>query len=97
LIKIKIILADFNVSAVMMGGVDNFKSVEGTTYFFAPECCKDDEEETKKGYAGKPVDIWALGVTTFILIFKRLPFSEDNSDNVLGLYDMIAKGEYFDL
>lgn len=78
----------------MVGGIDNFKSVEGTTYFFAPECCKEEEdEENKKGYKGKPVDIWALGVTTFILVFKTLPFCESNSENVIGLYDLIAKGE----
>ena len=39
------------------------------------------------------MDVWALGVTTFILTFKVLPFKED-SDNILGLYDLIAKGEY---
>jgi len=77
----------------MLGGDDHFNNVEGTTYFFAPECCRDEEDDSKKGYAGKPADIWALGVTTFILVFKKLPFSEENNENILGLYDIIAKGE----
>jgi len=77
----------------MLGGNDNFKNVEGTTYFFAPECCKEDEEEAKKGYAGKPADVWALGVTAYILIYKKLPFTDQDSD-MLGLYEKISKGEY---
>ena len=48
--------------------------------------------ETYKGYSAKPVDIWALGVTLYIMIFKQLPFNE-NEDGVVGLMDKIAEAK----
>lgn len=40
----------------------------GTMLFFAPELW------TRKRSSGKPVDIWAMGVTLYVLLTGRLPF-----------------------
>lgn len=83
-------ITDFNVSKMLDDSGDNVdKKVEGTMYFMAPECC---EEEVKQ-FAGKPLDIWALGVTTFILTYKDLPFKPDNPENIIELMDLISNGK----
>lgn len=68
---------------------EKIKSVKGTNYFSAPECC----EEGSNSFEGKPLDIWALGVTMFILIFKKLPFYLENEENVIGLLNLIAEAK----
>ncbi|KAI9889848.1 MAG: hypothetical protein M1814_004682 [Vezdaea aestivalis] len=53
-----------------------FKTV-GTPAFFAPEVCGCDIFENDGAITPKishQVDIWALGVTLFALVFARLPF-----------------------
>ena len=36
----------------------------------APEACDPDVDE----FSGKAVDVWALGVTLYILLFNKCPF-----------------------
>lgn len=36
--------------------------------------------------AGKPVDVWACGVTLFAMIYGHVPFL---SDNLVGIYEAI--------
>ena len=46
---------------------------------------------------GKPLDIWALGVTSYILAYKKLPFVEndDNFDeDLIDLFDIIINKDY---
>ena len=38
---------------------------------------------------GKPIDIWALGITLYILAYKKFPF-ESKDNNILELYEKIA-------
>jgi serine/threonine protein kinase len=60
----------------------------GTYHFFAPECC-DTECEV---YSGSKVDIWALGVTLFCLLYNRLPFWTENSRlSEFAILDVILK------
>jgi [calcium/calmodulin-dependent protein kinase] kinase len=84
-------ITDFNVSHMGEGeeGDKVSKKVEGTMFFYAPECCEEDIKE----FAGKPLDIWALGVTTYILTFKKLPFELENQEDILGLLDHIMHGQ----
>lgn len=72
----------------------NTQKNEGTVYFMAPECCREeDEEQNKKDFVGKPLDIWALAVTIFIMTFKTFPFKAKESGDMLELLDLIANAE----
>jgi len=82
-------ITDFNVSS-MIEGVDRFKTTAGTMYFYAPEECFGDGES----FAGKPLDIWALGVTLYIMIYRKLPFYPKNEGNMIELLDIISEGKF---
>lgn len=40
-------------------------------------------------YSGKPVDMWALGVITFVLLGGYMPFEDENQARLFG---KIVKG-----
>ena len=42
--------------------------------YLAPECVKSNNKGTSF-YSGRAVDIWALGLTMFNLVFNDFPFS----------------------
>ncbi|KAH8730086.1 hypothetical protein GQ44DRAFT_673827 [Phaeosphaeriaceae sp. PMI808] len=49
----------------------------GTPLFYAPELCRTDfEADTPKVDGG--IDVWALGVTLYCLIYGRFPFHDTN-------------------
>jgi len=86
-----IFLADFNVSAMVERYQDKkIDSVEGTMYFYAPETCSDDVNEDR--FDAFPLDVWALGVTTFALTFLSLPFKSENNCYT-DLTEKICKAE----
>ncbi|KAJ9454228.1 Myosin light chain kinase A [Diplonema papillatum] len=60
-------LADFGFSCVV-SNESTLTSFCGTTVFMAPEILTD------RPY-GKPVDMWAVGVITYLLTYGKLPFS----------------------
>ncbi|OWB85972.1 nucleotide binding protein [[Candida] boidinii] len=75
-------ISDFGVSfAASLDGNNEFELAKtaGTPAFLAPELCKTDGSEVKVTYK---IDIWALGVTLYCLLFGRLPF-EAKSEFVL--------------
>ena len=47
------------------------KGMMGTVRFMAPECFKD---ETSKELHGKRVDIWAAGISLYLLLTNKYPF-----------------------
>ena len=51
----------------------------GTQAFMPPECFKDG-----KPYKPKPMDIWAVGVSIYTLMFGKLPFSISRKENSDG-------------
>lgn len=61
---------------------------EGNYFFYSPECCQD-----KSSFNGKPVDVWALGVTLFVACYKKLPYVPKNTSNYLELFKMIGTKE----
>ncbi len=71
-------------------GEDKLSKTEGNLYFYPPECCQGKSDY----FAGKPVDIWAMGVTIYIVTFQKLPFLPNNLSNFLELFEVISKGEY---
>lgn len=84
-------LCDFGVSVKLQPPFDaNDAMVKsaGTYHFFPPECCDPVIDE----YKGRPTDMWALGVTTFCMIFNELPFWNPDI-NEFGILEIILKNE----
>lgn len=77
-------LTDFGVSAMFEGQDDTLYSSAGTPAFLAPECC------TSSKFQGKPADIWAVGVTLYVLLYGKLPFY---GEGYLGIYNSILHDE----
>ena len=66
----------------------------GTPAFYAPELCDleyFDEDKQRPPITGQ-IDVWALGVTLYGMVFGRLPFFDHNE---FRMYEKIAKEEVF--
>ena len=64
-------IADFGVSSVMEDTRLSAGTTQGTLSFFSPEMCADVRNIQTWG---KEADIWALGVTMYVLLYGHLPF-----------------------
>jgi len=64
-------LGDFNSAAVGTQPDSKIYDAEGTTAFSPPECY---DQMDRKGYPGKPRDVWSLGVVLFVMLFGRCPY-----------------------
>ena len=49
---------------------------------------ENKEKDEESDLQGKPIDIWALGVTLYILAYKKFPF-ESEKNSILELYEKI--------
>ncbi|XP_057212925.1 calcium/calmodulin-dependent protein kinase type 1 isoform X2 [Triplophysa rosa] len=78
----KIVISDFGLSKMEDQGA--LSTACGTPAYVAPELLQ------QKTYS-KEVDIWAIGVITFILLCGYPPFYDDNDTQ---LYKLIMKAEY---
>lgn len=63
----------------------------GTPAFFAPELCYFDTSKPRPQIT-TAIDVWALGVTLYCLIFARCPFLADGE---FELFNVIAKQKLF--
>ena len=88
-------IIDFNVSAMLPDSKDDNigKKVEGTNLFRAPETCTTDENGKTKNLKGKPLDIWALGITSFILAYRIFPFKLGDVDSSFDLFETIINNQ----
>ena len=88
-------IIDFNFSSILENRwVDNVgKKIDCNDYFRPAEICDLNDDEGKKDYKGMPVDIWALGVTGYILSYNKFPFDSENND-IFGLYDKIYSAKF---
>ncbi|OCL03337.1 kinase-like protein [Glonium stellatum] len=50
----------------------------GTPAFYAPELCRTDIDAETPPVTAK-IDVWALGVTLYCLVFGRVPFHDNNT------------------
>ena len=77
--------ADFGESKLLSEDNDNMDDQKGTELFLAPECLG-----SFKSYAGKPADVWALGITLFAFTYNKLPWYADSS---LEIQELVTKTE----
>lgn len=59
----------------------------GSPAFFAPELCQTSSDE-KRPTITKAIDVWALGITLYCLLFGRTPFPETGVE--FQLFNMIC-------
>ena len=71
------LLVDFGKSKQLRSIEDDqTTSMEGTYTFLPPECCSFDSNL----YSMKKADIWALGITLYILTFNNFPFETGSTE-----------------
>ena len=76
-------LSDFGVSQVTQAG-DSFRNTAGTAAFLAPEMLTGDF------FSAKKQDIWACGITLFMMVYGKTPFA---ADSVTDTYANIKSGK----
>ena len=68
----------------------------GSPAFYAPELCDpdlfDSEKTPNRPQITGQIDVWALGVSLYGMIYGRLPFIDDNQ---FALFEKIARQETF--
>lgn len=81
-------ITDFGVAEFLdnYNSEDNVSRTSGSPAFQAPEIAKGDED-----YSGMKVDVWALGVTMYLLLSGKIPFE---AENLLSLFELIGEGRY---
>lgn len=62
-------IADFG-QAIIFDADDTQQRTAGTLHFFPPESCG----AVKAKFSGKAADIWALGLTLYAMVYRKLPF-----------------------
>lgn len=65
-------LADFGVGLIIENGCDDISTNAGSNLFYSPEACKGSKHK------GKSSDIWAAGVTLYIMCVNKFPFVSNN-------------------
>ncbi|KXN74777.1 Pkinase-domain-containing protein [Conidiobolus coronatus NRRL 28638] len=85
----KVILADFGISAVWEHEDVGLTTVCGSYGYCAPEIL------LKKPYDSS-VDLWSIGVTTFVLFSGNMPFDKHEEGSPEWLEDMLAANYNFD-
>ena len=80
----KILITDFGLSASIKASEGYMKTICGTPEYIAPEIL------ARQPYTYQ-VDLWAVGVITYILLSGTMPFDDDNRSR---LYRMILKAKY---
>lgn len=69
-------IADFSVSAFLEDENALLEDTDGTPAFYSPEECSGES------YRGKPADVWAFGMTLYVMIYGKLPFFEADDEGV---------------
>ena len=87
-------ITDFNFSSILENlDEDNIGSNgQSADNFRAPETLHLNGEDTgEHNYQGKPLDIWAFGITLYIITYLKFPF--DSEKGVLDLYKKIKESK----
>ncbi|KAK2964856.1 putative serine/threonine protein kinase [Blattamonas nauphoetae] len=65
-------VGDFGCAIELSDFDEELESTVGTYPFFSPEVC------SMEPYKGPPVDIWAAGVSVYLMSYGRLPFMNES-------------------
>lgn len=68
----RVFFTDFGVSDAFSDGNAKVRNTSGTPLFFSPEMLREENCD------GKAVDVWALGVTFYIMLFGKYPYGGVN-------------------
>ena len=71
-------ICDFGIGKVLSSNEELLYDKCGTPMYMAPEIVLSSK---KNGYRGFPVDIWASGITLYIMLTGNLPFNLNNKSN----------------
>lgn len=82
----KVKIADFGISAVLKDDSEKNNSICGTASYMSPEILSKDT----KGH-GFEVDIWAVGVSAFVMLTGQQPFEGFDKEMI---YERIKKCDY---
>lgn len=80
----KILITDFGLSSCRKAGDNYMRTTCGTPEYIAPEIL------LRKPYTSQ-VDLWAMGVITYIMLSGTMPFDDENRTR---LYRLILKAKY---
>ncbi|EEY61898.1 protein kinase, putative [Phytophthora infestans T30-4] len=80
-----VVLIDFGLAHMGTVGSNEMSGMNGTPHYMAPEMFH------KHGYYGWAIDLWSLGVVTYVLLFGQFPFDARFMSQV---EDKIVKGEF---
>ncbi|KER00417.1 hypothetical protein AUEXF2481DRAFT_58258, partial [Aureobasidium subglaciale EXF-2481] len=69
-------ISDFGVSYLDFDEAKELAKTVGTAAFYAPELCYTDGI-TETPPVGPAIDVWALGITLFCMLFGRTPFVDN--------------------
>ena len=65
-------ISDFGVSTIVENAQAEIPNTAGSNYFFSPEIASGNKINLQLGISS---DIWACGVTLYMMIHKRYPFT----------------------
>ena len=82
--KSDILISDFGLAHQQRRPDDTMTTTCGTSEYLAPEVLEGD-------FYTSAVDLWAMGVITFVLLSGKMPFEEESKSR---LYHAIVKGDY---
>ena len=82
--KSDILISDFGLAHQRRRPDDTMTTTCGTSEYLAPEVLEGD-------FYTSAVDLWAMGVITFVLLSGKMPFEEESKSR---LYHAIVKGDY---
>ncbi|CAG5130258.1 unnamed protein product [Candidula unifasciata] len=80
----KIMITDFGLSAIVSSQDSHMTTTCGTPEYIAPEIL------ARQPYTSQ-VDLWAIGVITYVLLSGTMPFDDEDRTQ---LYRLIIKGKY---
>jgi calcium/calmodulin-dependent protein kinase kinase 2 len=78
------VLVDFGCSYKFERNDDQVYKTTGSPSYFAPEMVKSPTDGTPKIMLGKPIDIWAAGVTLYQIYTKQVPFKASSIFDLIG-------------